>query len=88
MKIILGAGPLQPPPLTGIGNYTLLLAFNNIQSILNETAADFAAYFAEGNNGDYPAMLARVADSCGLVGSSLMEQASEKSIKDRLRANT
>ena len=46
MKIILGADALLQPPLTGIGNYTLLLAFNNIQSILNETAADFDAYFA------------------------------------------
>ena len=88
MKIILGADSLLQPPLSGIGNYTLLLAFNNIQSIAKETAADFGAYFAAGNNVGYPAMLARVADSRGLDGNSLMEQASEQSIKDRLRANT
>lgn len=88
MKIISGADSLLQPALTGIGNHTRLLAFNNIQSIANETAADFDVYFARGNNVDYPAMLARVADSCGLDENSLMEQASEQSIKDRQRANT
>ena len=33
-------------------------------------------------------MLAGVAESCGLEGPSLIEQASEQSIKDQLRANT
>ena len=52
------------------------------------SAAAFDAYFAEGNNIDDPAVLARVADSCGLDGNSLIEQASKQSIKDQLRANT
>jgi 2-hydroxychromene-2-carboxylate isomerase len=52
------------------------------------SAAAFDAYFAEGNNIDDPAVLARVANSCGLDGNSLIEQASEQSIKDQLRANT
>jgi len=52
------------------------------------SAAAFDAYFAEGNNIDDPAVLARVADSCGLDGNNLVEQASEQSIKDQLRANT
>jgi 2-hydroxychromene-2-carboxylate isomerase len=30
----------------------------------------------------------RVADSCGLNGNSLIEQASKQSVKDQLRANT
>ena len=33
-------------------------------------------------------MLAGVANSCGLDGNSLIEQASQQSIKDQLRANT
>jgi 2-hydroxychromene-2-carboxylate isomerase len=45
------------------------------------SAAAFDAYFAEGNNIDDPAVLARVADSCGLDGNSLIEQASQQSIK-------
>ena len=52
------------------------------------SAAAFDAYFSEGNNIDDPAVLARVADRCGLDGDSLIEQASQQSIKDQLRANT
>ena len=52
------------------------------------SAAAFDAYFAEGNNIDDPAVLARVADRCDLDGNSLIEQASQQSIKDQLRANT
>jgi len=52
------------------------------------SAAAFDAYFAEGNNIDDPAVLARVADNCDLDGNSLIEQASQQSIKDQLRANT
>jgi 2-hydroxychromene-2-carboxylate isomerase len=33
-------------------------------------------------------VLAGVANSCGLNGNSLIEQASQQSIKDQLRANT
>ena len=52
------------------------------------SAAAFDAYFAEGNNIDDPAVLAHVADRCDLDGNSLIEQASQQSIKDQLRANT
>ena len=52
------------------------------------SAAAFDEYFAEGNNIDDPAVLARVADRCDLDGNSLIEQASQQSIKDQLRANT
>ena len=52
------------------------------------SAAAFDAYFSEGNNIDDPAVLARVADRCDLDGNSLIEQASQQSIKDQLRANT
>ena len=52
------------------------------------SAAAFDAYFSEGNNIDDPAVLAGVADRCDLDGNSLIEQASQQSIKDQLRANT
>jgi 2-hydroxychromene-2-carboxylate isomerase len=52
------------------------------------SAAAFDEYFAEGNNIDDPAVLARVADRCDLDGNSLVEQASQQSIKNQLRANT
>ena len=52
------------------------------------SAAAFDAYFAQGDNIDDPAVLAGVADSCGLDGNSLIERASDQSIKDQLRANT
>ncbi len=52
------------------------------------SAAAFDTYFAQGNNIDDPVVLARVADSCGLDGKHLIEQASEQSIKDQLRTNT
>ena len=52
------------------------------------SAAAFDEYFAEGNNIDDPAVLARVADRCDLDGNSLIEQASQQSIKNQLRANT
>jgi 2-hydroxychromene-2-carboxylate isomerase len=52
------------------------------------STAAFDAYFAEGNNIDDPAVLARVADRCDLDGNSLVEQASQQSIKNQLRANT
>ena len=52
------------------------------------SAAAFDAYFSEGNNIDDPAVLARVADRCDLDGNSLIEQASQQSIKNQLRANT
>ena len=52
------------------------------------SAAAFDEYFAEGNNIDDPAVLARLADRCDLDGNSLIEQASQQSIKNQLRANT
>ncbi|MBS0253780.1 MAG: 2-hydroxychromene-2-carboxylate isomerase [Proteobacteria bacterium] len=50
--------------------------------------AAFEAYFNHQRNLDDPAVLAAVADECGLDGAALVRAAGEQPAKDRLRANT
>ena len=50
--------------------------------------AAFEAYFGAAQNLDDPAVIAAVADGCGLDGAALVARCGEAAIKDRLRANT
>lgn len=50
--------------------------------------AAFEAYFNHQRNLDDPAVLAAVAEECGLDGAALVSAAGEQPAKDRLRANT
>jgi len=52
------------------------------------TEAAFDAYFTDARNLDDPAVLAAIADECGLDGAALIEQSGAQTVKDRLRANT
>jgi 2-hydroxychromene-2-carboxylate isomerase len=52
------------------------------------TKAAFNAYFTDARNLDDPAVLAAIADECGLDGAALIAQTGEQAVKDRLRANT
>ncbi len=61
---------------------------DNPDALLRFSQAAFDAYFAQGRNIDEPAILSDVANACGLVGETLVEQASSQPVKDRLRANT
>ena len=58
------------------------------QALFKFSDAAFHAYFADERNLDDPEVLAAVADECGFDGNSLVLQAGEHSVKDRLRANT
>ena len=81
--------PTEHHPVKSVLAMRVCCALEPEQNALQQfSAAAFDAYFAEGNNIDDPAVLAGVADSCGLDGNSLIEQASQQSIKDQLRANT
>jgi 2-hydroxychromene-2-carboxylate isomerase len=61
------------------GDQAQLLAF---------THAAFEAYFTDQRNIDDPAMLATIADECGLDGAALAEAAGSQPVKDLLRTNT
>jgi 2-hydroxychromene-2-carboxylate isomerase len=50
--------------------------------------AAFDAYFARQQNLDDPAVLAAIADACGLDGPALIARTAEDDTKARLRANT
>ena len=50
--------------------------------------AAFDAYFAHQRNLDDPAVLADIAEGCGLDGESLVRRTGDDDIKARLRANT
>ena len=52
------------------------------------SAAAFDAYFTHQQNLDNPAILAGIADNCGLDGNALLERAASQEVKDHLRANT
>ena len=81
--------PTEHHPVKSVLAMSICCALEPRQQALRLfSAAAFDAYFAEGNNIDDPAVLARVADRCDLDGNSLIEQASQQSIKDQLRANT
>ena len=81
--------PTEHHPVKSVLAMRVCCALEPQQNALQQfSAAAFDAYFAQGDNIDDPAVLARVADSCGLDGKSLIEQAAEQSIKDQLRANT
>jgi len=56
--------------------------------LLRFTHAAFEAYFTEQRNIDDPAVLAAIADECGLDGAALVERAASQPVKDLLRANT
>ena len=81
--------PTEHHPVKSVLAMRVCCALEPQQNALQQfSAAAFDAYFAQGDNIDDPAVLARVADSCGLDGKSLIEQAAEQSIKDQLRGNT
>lgn len=61
---------------------------NEQEKLLTFTEAAFNAYFTDARNIDDPAVLAAIADECGLEGAALMMQSGEQEVKDRLRANT
>jgi 2-hydroxychromene-2-carboxylate isomerase len=52
------------------------------------THAAFEAYFTDQRNIDDPAVLAAIADECGMDGAALAEKAASQAVKDSLRANT
>lgn len=81
--------PTEHHPVKSVLAMRVCCALEPEQNALEQfSAAAFDAYFAQGDNIDDPAVLVRVADSCGLDGKSLIEQAAEQSIKDQLRGNT
>ena len=61
---------------------------NEQEKLFTFTEAAFNAYFTDARNIDDPALLAAIADECGLDGAALMMQSGEQEVKDRLRANT
>ncbi len=64
-------------------------ALENDQALLAQFAeAAFEAYFGAAQNLDEPAVIAAVADNCGLDGTALVARCGEAAVKDRLRANT
>ena len=64
-------------------------ALESDQPVLQQfTKAAFDAYFADGENIDDPDVIVKIANSLGLNGRDLIEEAGKQIVKDRLRANT
>lgn len=57
-------------------------------ALLRFAGAAFHAYFADQRNLDDPAVLADVANACGLDGAAIIARTQDDDVKQRLRANT
>lgn len=81
--------PSPHHPLKSVQAMRFCCALEADQPVLLRFAeAAFHAYFAEQRNLDDIAVLAAVADECGLDGAGLAALSQTAEIKDRLRANT
>jgi 2-hydroxychromene-2-carboxylate isomerase len=81
--------PSPHHPVKSVNAMRFCCALEERQDRLTEFAeAAFEAYFTEQRNIDDPAVLAAVADACGLDGVALAQAASAQTCKDRLRFNT
>lgn len=81
--------PSRHHPLKSVKAMRVCCALEDDQSALARFADHaFAAYFTDQRNLDDPAVLAAVADECGLDGTALVERSDTGEVKDRLRANT
>lgn len=58
------------------------------EKLVRFAEAAFEAYFADQLNLDDPAIVADIAESCGLDGAELLAATQTPAVKDRLRANT
>ena len=81
--------PSEHHPLKSIAPMRMCCALEDDQEALERFAeAAFESYFGDQRNLDDIAECVAVADSIGLDGAALAEQANSQPIKDRLRANT
>ena len=81
--------PSEHHPLKSIAPMRMCCVLEDDQGTLDRFAeAAFEAYFGDQRNLDDMAECAAVADSIGLDGAALAEQAVEQDNKNRLRTNT
>lgn len=81
--------PTEHHPIKSVLAMRACCALENEQDTLYAFShAVFAAYFMQGRNIDDPSVIADVANSLGIDGERLVDDAGEQVIKDRLRANT
>ena len=81
--------PSAHHPVKSVHAMRFCCALEDDQAALFRFAeAAFHAYFAEARNLDDPAVLADVANACGLDGAALARRAQDDDVKQRLRANT
>ncbi|WP_108787285.1 DsbA family protein [Erythrobacter sp. Alg231-14] len=60
----------------------------NEDQLLRFSEAAFDGYFRDQRNLDDPAVIAAIANECGLDGEALLAKATEQATKDRLRQST
>jgi 2-hydroxychromene-2-carboxylate isomerase len=81
--------PTEHHPIKSVLAMRACCALENEQDTLYAFShAVFTAYFMQGRNIDDPSVIADVANSLGVDGERLVDDAGELVIKDRLRANT
>lgn len=81
--------PTEHHPIKSVLAMRACCALENEQDTLYAfSRAVFTAYFMQGRNIDDPSVIADVANSLGIDGERLVDDAGEQVIKDRLRANT
>ena len=81
--------PSPHHPVKSVHAMRLCCALEDDQpALFRFAAAAFDAYFARQRNLDDPAVLADVADACGLDGAALVARSRSDEVKQRLRANT
>ena len=81
--------PTAHHPIKSVLAMRACCALENEQDALYAFShAVFTAYFMQGRNIDDPSVIADVANSLGIDGERLVDDAGEQVIKDRLRANT
>jgi 2-hydroxychromene-2-carboxylate isomerase len=81
--------PTEHHPIKSVLAMRACCALENEQDTLYAFShVVFTAYFMQGRNIDDPSVIADVANSLGIDGERLVDDAGEQVIKDRLRANT
>ncbi len=81
--------PSPHHPVKSVHAMRFCCALEVDQAVLVRFAeAAFDAYFNHERNLDDPAVLADVADRCGLDGAALAQQSQSDEVKQRLRVNT
>ena len=81
--------PTEHHPIKSVLAMRACCALENEQDTLYAFShAVFTAYFMQGRNIDDPSVITDVANSLGVDGERLVDDAGEQVIKDRLRANT